>query len=273
MLGPPPASGAAGRDGVPRNGGRGTERQHPPAGPASTGSHGGSTDVQVPGSHSGLAGSPAASHGAAASWRAQAGSHRSVASVAPASGDTPATSRDSTRDTDGEAPSPSLPVAAEPLLERSTSPIPAAGPGPSSLPGNSERSGLASGHVLQASRVAAAAAHARTMPGGPAEGWPDMGLDLLRSIDSIGANPTAGAEHAPPSPAVTTHAAPDGSSQPPVAGMGGGSAGTPAGSSGGPLVAGVAAVMVIALAGWFGVLLLRESYRSKVFLALPERPG
>jgi hypothetical protein len=100
-----------------------------------------------------------------------------------------------------------------------------------------------------------------------------MGLDLLRSIDSIGANPTAGAEHAPSSPAVTTHAAPDGSSQPPVAGMGGGSAGTPAGSSGGPLVAGVAAVMVIALAGWFGVLLLRESYRSKDFLALPERPG
>ena len=100
-----------------------------------------------------------------------------------------------------------------------------------------------------------------------------MGLDLLRSIDSSGANSTAGAEHAPPSPAVTTHAAPDGSSQPPVGGMGGGSVGASAGASGGPLVAGVAAVMVIALAGWFGVLLLRESYRNTVFPALPERPG
>jgi hypothetical protein len=166
-----------------------------------------------------------------------------------------------------------MPVAAEPLLERSTSPVPAAGPGPSSLPADSKRAGLASGHVPRASRVAATAAHASTVPGGPAEGWPDMKLNLLRSIDSIGANPTAGAERAPPPAAIRPLATPDGSSQLPVAGMGGGSAGTSAGSSGGQLLAGVAAVMVIAAAGWFVVLLLRASYRNTVFVALPDRPG
>jgi hypothetical protein len=273
MLGRPSASGAAGRDGPSRNDGRGAEQEQLAAGSASTATHGGSTDVQVPGSDSGLGGPPAGSHGVAASWGAQAGSQRSAAaSVAPANEATPATFRNSARDT-GESPSPLVPVAAEPLLERSTSPVPAAGPGPSSSPADSKRAGLASGRVPRASRVAAAAAHASTVADGPAEGWPDMELDLLRLIDSIGANSTSGAERAPPLAPVTPLAAPDGSSQPPVAGTGGGSAGTSAGSSGGQPLAGVAAVVLIATGGWFVVLLLRKTYRNTVFLALPDRPG
>jgi hypothetical protein len=108
------------------------------------------------------------------------------------------------------------------------------------------------------------------VPDAPAEGFFDV---VLRLVESLGTHPTAALERAYPPAATTNIAAKPGSTQFPVGGTGGGSVGASAGSAGGPLLAGVAAIVLVAAGGWFVVLLLRESYRKTVFLALPERPG